>query len=166
LVNLNSTLLWQVINFIILLVLLRHFLYRPVTNMLKSRAQKIEDDLSTAENEKEDAVKLREEYEEQLRNSRGRAQEIIEDAENRALRKAGEIIKEAEQKADLIMENKMKEIEQAKKEALEQLRNEVASISILAAGKLIQERLDQKKHQQLIKSYIAQLDRNKLGGLK
>lgn len=165
-VNINSTILWQVINFLVLLWLLKRYLYGPITEMLKSRAKRIEDDLDYAEKTKEEAEDLKRKYDNQLTGARDKAQQIVEDAEGRAKRKARDIIKEAEKKAENIKENKMKEIEQAKKEAVEQLRNEVASISLLAASKLIQEKMDQEKHKQLIKNYIAKLDKNKLGELQ
>ncbi|MFW6287954.1 MAG: F0F1 ATP synthase subunit B [bacterium] len=165
-VNLNSTLLWQVINFFVLLFLLKRYLYDKIIDVLESRAHNIENDLSTAEKTREDAEALKREYEAQLKSARDEAQNIVEAAETRAKRKARDIIKEAEQKAENIKTNKMKEIEQAKKEAVEQLRSEVASISLLAASKLIQEKMDQEKHKKLIMNYIAKLDKNKLGDLK
>ncbi|WP_230868549.1 F0F1 ATP synthase subunit B [Iocasia frigidifontis] len=166
LVNVNTTMLWQVINFLVLLWLLKRYLYGPITEMLKKRAARIEGDLNAAAEERKEAEKLKEEYEAQLKTARSKSQDIVEDAETRAKKKAREIIKEAEKKAENIKKNKMAEIEQAKKEALAQLRNEVASISLLAASKLIQEKMDQEKHKQLIKSYIAKLDKNKLGELQ
>lgn len=165
-VNINTTMLWQVINFLVLLWLLKRYLYGPITEMLKKRAARIEGDLNAAAEERKEAEKLNEEYEAQLKTARSKSQEIVEDAETRAKKKAREIIKEAEKKAENIKKNKMAEIEQAKKEALAQLRNEVASISLLAASKLIQEKMDQEKHRQLIKNYIAKLDKNKLGELQ
>ncbi|MFP4661378.1 MAG: F0F1 ATP synthase subunit B [Halanaerobiales bacterium] len=165
-VNLNSTLLWQVINFFVILFLLKRYLYDKIIDVLESRANNIENDLSTAEKTREDAEALKREYEAQLKSARDEAQNIVEAAETRARRKAREIIKEAQEKAENIKVNKMKEIEQAKKEAVEQLRNEVASISLLAASKLIQEKLDQEKHKKLIMNYIGKLDKNKLGELQ
>ncbi len=165
-VNLNSTMLWQVINFLVLLWLLKRYLYGPLTDMLKSRSQRIEGDLDHAENVRKEAENLKKEYEDQLKGARDKAQQIVEDAEARAKKKARDIIKEAEKKAENIQDNKMKEIEQAKKEAVEQLKNEVASISLMAASKLIQEKIDQEKHKNLIQNYIAKLDKNKLGELQ
>ncbi|MFW6022007.1 MAG: F0F1 ATP synthase subunit B [Halanaerobiaceae bacterium] len=165
-VSINSTLFWQVFNFAVLLFLLTKYLYGPITNMLKNRAQKIENNLNNAESIKEEAEELKRKYESRLKSARDEAQQIVENAENRAKRKAREIIKEAEKKAENIKENKMKEIEQAKKDAVEQLRNEVASISLMAASKLMQEKMDQEKHKQFIQNYIAKLDKNKLGDLK
>jgi len=166
LVEINSTLLWQVINFLVLLWLLKRYLYGPITEMLDKRSQKINNDLDEAEKRKSDAQELKEKYETELRNARQEAQEIIEQAEDRGKRRAKEIINQAQDEAEKIKENKLAEIEQAKKEALVELRNEVASISLLAAGKIIKEQIDKKKHEQLINQYIEDLNSKKLGEVK
>ncbi len=165
-VEINSTLLWQVINFLVLLWLLKRYLYGPITEMLDKRSQKINNDLDEAEKRKSDAQELKEKYETELRNARQEAQEIIEQAEDRGKRRAKEIINQAQDEAEKIKENKLAEIEQAKKEALVELRNEVASISLLAAGKIIKEQIDKKKHEQLINQYIEDLNSKKLGEVK
>ena len=134
--------------------------------MLDKRSQKINNDLDEAEKRKSDAQELKEKYETELRNARQEAQEIIEQAEDRGKRRAKEIINQAQDEAEKIKENKLAEIEQAKKEALVELRNEVASISLLAAGKIIKEQIDKKKHEQLINQYIEDLNSKKLGEVK
>ncbi len=165
-VEINSTLLWQIINFLVLLWLLKRYLYGPVTEMIDRRSQKINADLDEAENRKKEAQELKKKYEMELNNARQQAQEIIEEAENRGKKQAREIINKARVDAEKIKENKLAEIEQAKKEAATELRNEVASISLLLAGKIIKEQIDQKKHEQLINQYIENLNRDKLGEVK
>lgn len=165
-VSINSTMVWEIINFLVLLWLLKKFLYGPITQILQERSQKIEGDIEQAEKKKEEAEKSKQEYEAELREARDKAQEIIEEAEVRGKKKAKKIIGEAEEEAEQIRENKMKEIEQAKKDARDELRTEVSSISLLVAGKFIQDKLDQEKHEKLIKQYISNLDREKLGEVK
>lgn len=162
-VNINTTMVWEIINFLVLLWLLKRYLYGPITEMLQQRSQKIDSDLEQAEQKKQEAEELKQEYEKELKGARNKAQEMIEEAEARGKKKARQIIKEAGEEADQIKENKLKEIEQAKKDAVNELRSEVASISLLIAGKLIREKLDQQKHEDLINQYIQNLDREQLG---
>jgi len=166
LVEINSTLVWQIINFLVLLWLLKRYLYGPITEMIDKRSQKINDDLDEAENRKKEAQELKEKYEMELKNARQQAQEIIEEAENRGKKQAREIINRARADAEKVKENKLAEVEQARKEAVAELRNEVASISMLLAGKIIKEQMDHKKHEQLINQYIEDLNRDKLGEVK
>ncbi len=131
--------------------------------MLEKRAEQINGDLDQAKSEREDAEKLKEEYKEKLQEARSEAQQIIDEAEDRANKRAKDILKKADEKAEKLKEKKMQEIEQAKKEALTQLRDQIAGYTVLAAGKLIQEQLDVKKHEQLVNEFISELDKSKLG---
>jgi F-type H+-transporting ATPase subunit b len=158
--------LWQLVNFFILLYLLRRYLYSPIKDMLDQRAAQINGDLDDAEARREEAEELKAEYEQKLKNAHSEAQDIIDNAETRANKKAKDIINNAEEKAENLKAKKLEEIEQAKKEAAAELRDSIADYTILAANKLIQEQLDEDKHQQMIMDFIDQLDKEKLGELQ
>jgi len=166
LVNINTTMLWQLVNFFVLLFLLRKFLYSPIKEMLDKRAAQINGDLDDAEARREEAEELKAEYEQKLKNARSEAQEIVDNAETRANKKAKDIINKAEERAENLKAKKLEEIEQAKKEAAAELRDSIADYTVLAANKLIQEQLDEDKHQQMIMDFIDQLDKEKLGELQ
>ena len=165
-VNINSTMLWEVINFLVLLWLLKRFLYQPLTDMLDKRKNRIEGDLEEARQKKKEAEELKRKYENELKNAREKAQEIVEEAEERGKEKAKEIVEEAKDDAERIKERNMEEIAQAKEDALDELRSEVASISLMAASKFLKEKLDEKEHKELINNYIENLDKKKLGEAK
>ena len=165
-VNINTTMLWEVINFFVLLWLLKRFLYEPMTNMLDKRKNKIESDLEEAKEKKKEARELKKKYENELKNARQEAQEIVENAEERGKKKAEEIVENAREEAQRIKERNEAEIEQAKEEALSELRTEVSSISIMVASKFLKEKLDEKEHKELINQYIEDLDAKKLGEAK
>ncbi len=165
-VEINSTFVWQVINFLVLLWLLKKYLYGPITEMLDKRSQKVKNDLDEAEKRKKEAEELKEKYKAELKNARNEAGKIIENAESKAKDRAREITEQARKDAEKIKEDKLAEIERAKKEAVTELRDEVAAISLLAAGKIIKEQINREKHEQLIKQYIESLDREKLGEIK
>lgn len=162
-VNINTTMLWQLLNFFILLFLLRKYLYNPIKDILDKRAAQINGDLDDADARREEAEELKAKYEQKLKDARSDAQEIVDNAESRANKKAKDIINQAEARAEKLKAKKLEEIEQAKKEAAAVLRDEIADYTILAANKLIQEQLDQEKHQQMIMDFIDDLDAEKLG---
>ena len=165
-VNINTTMLWQLLNFFVLLYLLRKFLYSPIKEILDKRAAQINGDLDDAEARREEAKEIKAEYEEKLKNAHSEAQEIVDNAETRANKKAKNIINEAEEKAESLKAKKLEEIEQAKKEAAAELRDSIADYTVLAANKLIREQLDEKKHQQMIMDFIDELDKEELGELQ
>ncbi len=165
-VNINTTMLWQLLNFFVLLYLLRKFLYSPIKEILDKRAAQINGDLDDAEARKEEAKEIKVKYEQKLKNAHVEAQEIVDNAETRANKKAKDIINKAEEKAENLKAKKLEEIEQAKKEAAAELRDSIADYTILAANKLIREQLDENKHQQMIMDFIDDLDKEKLGELQ
>ena len=134
--------------------------------MLDKRAAQINGDLDDAEARREEAEEIKAEYEQKLKNARSEAQEIVDNAETRANKKAKDIINKAEERAENLKAKKLEEIEQAKKEAAAELRDSIADYTVLAANKLIQEQLDEDKHQQMIMDFIDQLDKEKLGELQ
>jgi len=158
--------LWQLLNFFVLMFLLRRYLYDPIKNILDQRAAQINGDLDDAEEQKEEAEELKVEYEQKLKNAHIEAQEIVDNAESRANKKAKNIINKAEERAENLKAKKLEEIEQAKKEAAAELRDEIADYTVQAANKLIQEQLDEDKHHQMIMDFIDQLDKEKLGELQ
>jgi len=158
--------LWQLVNFFILLFLLRKFLYSPIKEMLDQRAAQINGDLDDAEARREESEELKAEYEQKLKNAHSEAQKIVDNAETRANKKAKDIINQAEERAENLKAKKLEEIEQAKKEAAAELRDSIADYTVLAANKLIQEQLDENKHQQMIMDFIDQLDSEKMGELQ
>ncbi|MFP4198270.1 MAG: F0F1 ATP synthase subunit B [Halanaerobium sp.] len=165
-VNINTTMLWQLLNFFVLLFLLRKYLYTPIKDILDKRAAQINGDLDDAEARRKEAEELKAKYEQKLKNARSEAQEIVDNAESRANKKAKDIMNKAEERAEKLKAKKLEEIEQAKKEAAAELRDSIADYTVLAANKLIQEQLDENKHQQMIMEFIDQLDQEKLGELQ
>jgi F-type H+-transporting ATPase subunit b len=158
--------LWQLLNFFVLLYLLRKFLYSPIKEILDKRAAQINGDLDDAEARREEAKEIKNKYEQKLKNAHSEAQEIVDNAETRANKKAKNIINEAEEKAENLKAKKLEEIEQAKKEAAAELRDSIADYTVLAANKLIREQLDEKKHKQMIMDFIDELDKEELGELQ
>ena len=149
-----------------LLFLLRRYLYDPIKNILDQRAEQINGDLDDADARRQEAEELKSEYEQKLKNAHSEAQKIVDNAESRANKKAKNIINQAEERAENLKAKKLEEIEQAKKEAAAELRDEIADYTVQAANKLIQEQLDEDKHQQMIMNFIDQLDKEKLGELQ
>lgn len=164
--SINSTMLWTIINFLVLIYLLGRFLYKPLLKIIDQRRAKIQADLDQAAAEKTKAAELTEKYQTRVERAREEAQEIISAAEKRGNERREEIIAEARNEAKRIKERATEEIKQAKRQALGQLRDEVSKISLLIAQKFLEESVDKKRHQNLVEEFITQLDRDELGGSK
>ncbi len=162
-VDVNGTLLIQIVNFIVLCVLLGHFCYKPVLKVLDDRKNRIKSDLDAAEKSKADANQLKYSYEEKLREAQAKASEIVDKAVKEAKVQAEAQIKEAHAAIEKEKENATKQIERERKEALEELKAEVASLSCEIAAKIISKNMTPDMNDRLIAESIEKLDARKTG---
>jgi F-type H+-transporting ATPase subunit b len=137
---------------------MRRFLFKPVTEFMEKRSRDIENNIEAANKMKEEALKLRGEYEKQLGQIRDEAQGILKEAHIKGERNREEIIKEAKRDADELIKRAEKEIDRAKDKAMSQLREQIVSISLLAAGKVIEKNLDEKTHKDIVVQFIEEVD--------
>ncbi len=149
-------LITQIINFAILLFLLYRFLYNPMLNMLQQRRERIREGLAEAERVRAEAEEQRKQYEQELARERQESQARIQKAMQASEEARGEIITEARKEADQIKARAREEIEYERRQALEQLRTQVADLSILAAKRILDGAIDEGVHRQLIQSFIDQ----------
>jgi len=157
LVELSWNFVFQIINTIILYLVLKKFLFVPVTEFIKGRRNEIQDSFDEADNKNEKADKLKSQYELKLDNVKEESQEILIEAKKNAEKKGTEIIKESKEEAAKLKEKAHTEIEQEKKKAINDLKDEISSISILAASKVLEHEVDEKTNKKLVEDFIKEV---------
>ena len=157
LVEINWTLAFQIVNTIILYVILKKLLFKPVTEFMAARQNGIVESMQEAEGKNEQADKLMQEYQLKLAGVQDEGREIIKDASKRAEERANEIVNSAQDEASKIKERTEAEIKREQQKAVNALKNEVASMAIMAAGKIINKNLDVNEHNQLISEFIDEV---------
>lgn len=162
-VDLNGTLLMQIVNFVILCAILGHFCYKPVLKVLDDRKNRIKNDLDNAAKSKEDAAKLKESYEAALRDAQAKAQEIVDKAVKEAKVQAQAQIDEAHEAIAKTKEQASLQIERERKDALEDLKAQVAVLSCDIAAKIISKNMTPDANDRIIADSIAKLDAKKAG---
>jgi F-type H+-transporting ATPase subunit b len=152
--------IWTVVTFVLLLIVLNKFAWKPLLRALHDRESSIRGTLEHAENAKAEAEKILEENRKQLAKAGEEAQKIL--AEGRALgdKLKQEIVDQANQQSRRMVDQARLEIERDKETAIAQLRGEVASLALLAAGKILNETLDAQKHRALIDDSLSRLPKN------
>jgi len=150
------TLITQIVSFIILLVLLRVFAYKPIMKMMDERARRIKDSLEQAEAVKQQSVTAEAELKKQIEQVNREGQGRIE----RAI-KAGEEVKlkaeaDAKKEAETLLTRARAEIRQERDEAIGDVRKEFADLTVLAAGKVIGKSLDKADHRELIEKVLQE----------
>ncbi len=139
-----------IINFIVLFVLLRLFLYKPVLKMLDERAKRTKEAMELAEVTKKEYEQARAEVQKQIEKGRQEAQAIIAQAMQVGERLKEESRQEATKQAQVIVDRTRAELETERDKIVGDLRREFVDIAISAAGKVIKETLDKEKHRKLI----------------
>ena len=162
-VDVNGTLLIQIINFIVLCAILGHFCYKPVLKVLDARKERIKNDLDAAARSKAAAARLKETYEGQLREARVQAQDIVNKAVKEAQIQAQAQIDAAHVAIEKEKDNATKQIERERKDALEDLKTQVAALSCDIAAKIISKNMTPDTNDRIISDSIAKLDAEQAG---
>lgn len=145
-----------VINFIVLLVLLRLFLYKPVLKMLDERARRTQEAMDLAEATKKEYEQAKVEVQRQIDQGREEAQALISQALQTGERLKEESREEAAKQAQSMIERTRAELESEREKTVDHLRKEFVEIAIAAAEKVIRETLDKEKHRKLIEETLQQ----------
>ncbi|MDD2212267.1 MAG: F0F1 ATP synthase subunit B [Clostridia bacterium] len=151
-----SDMIWAIINFLILVVILNKFLFKPLLKTMDARKDEIKQDLDAAAQANAEAQKTKEEYLKQMEEAKADAQQIIVQATKIGEETREKLVNQAQEEASRMAEKAREMIRLEKDEALRQLRDEVASLVVMAAGKVIEQTIDLEAHEQLIREFIAE----------
>jgi F-type H+-transporting ATPase subunit b len=145
-----------VVNFIILFILLRLFLYQPVLKMLDERAKRTKEGMELAEATKKEYEQVKGEVQKQIDKGRQEAQALIAQALQTGERLKEESREEATRQAQVIIDRTRAELESEREKLVDSLRKEFVDVAISAAEKVIKETLDEEKHRKLIEETLQQ----------
>lgn len=148
-VNFNATLIAQILNFLILVFVLAKFAYKPVVRIMDERKNKIAGDLEAAEKAKDEAEAIKAEYAAKLANARQEAQAIIDNARKTAQAAHDKIVAETKAEQDQIIATAKEAIALEKKKAMDDIRVQVISLSMIAAGKIVEQKLGSEEDKKL-----------------
>ena len=149
--------LFYLIMFIIMLLIVKHFAWGPVTKMMDKRATKISNDIDSAEKARKEAEDLAAKRQTALENSRTEAAGIIDRAKQNGEQQKVSIVNAANEEVKTMKANAKKDIQQEKQDALSSVKNDVAELSIEIASKIIQKELTPESQKELVDSYIEGL---------
>ncbi len=155
--NINITLIFQIIVFIAFIWITKRYIWPPIMNALEQRRETIADGLAAAEKGQKDlelaAIKSRE----QLAEAKLNASRIVESAHQRA----NHIIEEAKSKArhegERLIKLAQEEIEQQHIESRQQLLKEVSGIAVAGAERILQKEIDKASNDRLVKDLVSEI---------
>jgi F-type H+-transporting ATPase subunit b len=147
----------SIANLLLLTLILKKFLFKPVQNILASRQNQVDELYGAAERTKAMAEEDKKLYSAKLAGAVEEAEQIVRSATQRADRQSDEIIADAHRKAAETMKRAEEDIEQAKKKAMDDLKNEISDISVQIAEGVVGRELNGDDHRELIDSFIEKL---------
>ena len=145
----------QLINFGVLLLILRLFLYKPVLRILDERKRRIEEGLNRAEQAAEQASASQEEARRAMDEARAEGRELVARSQQTADRLRVELEERARADAEQIVTRAREEIQSERDQAIQQLRREFTDLTMAAAERVIGQSLDRDAHQRLIDEVLV-----------
>ncbi|KRL00135.1 F0F1 ATP synthase subunit B [Liquorilactobacillus capillatus] len=149
--------IFYLVLFIVLMALLKHFAWGPVSEMMEKRADKISGDLDSAEEARKKAEDLAAQRQTALKDSHSEASKIIDRAKKNGEQQKVTIVSDAQEKAQTLKMNAKEDISRERQDALDSVKNDVAELSIEIASKIIRKDLNADDQKALIDTYIEGL---------
>lgn len=160
-VDLNGTLIIQFLNFFVLVAILAKFAYKPIRKVLEERKNKIASDLDGAQQARDAAEQMKAAYQQQIQNAHAEAQAIIDKAIKRADKEAQAQLAAVRDQITREKEVAQAEIANEREAAIREMRNEVVTLSMAVAEKLLKKSMDTDTNKKFVSDCL-----NKLGTQK
>ena len=158
--------LWTLIAFGITYYVLSKLAFPRIATALDKRRTAIDDSIDAAMKTKAEADELLEEYRARLKEAREQADDIVARSRRAAEAHQDEAKVAAKQYREELMETTRKDIENETRRALEEIRKEVAGLTLIATEKVTRKSLDDEDHRRLIEEALSEVDFSALGGEK
>jgi F-type H+-transporting ATPase subunit b len=153
----GATLLFQIINFLVLLWLLNRFLFRPLRQKLGERRTTISDTLQNARDQEVEAAQLRKMWEERQRQAELQAEEILQQAQREAEERRAELLEEARMQMDRLMEDMRSDLERQRDELLAVSYDDILDAIINVSGNVVQSVTTRRTHDDLVTNFAASI---------
>ena len=154
--------IWTLLVFGISLYVLAKLAFPRIAEALDKRQKAIEDSIDTSERVKREAEQLLEEYRQRLAEARGQADEIVARARKTGEAHENEVLAEAKAKREEMMEQTRRDIEAETRRAIQEIRKEVADLTVAATEKVTRKSLTDDDQRRLVEEALAELDFNAL----
>lgn len=149
-----GTIVFTLINTLIIFILFKVFLFKPVGKILDKRNEMAAAEIAEAKRAKESAAKTEQEYIEKLAKAKEEAADIMKQATLRAQKREEEIVNEANQKAAEIKARAEENIERDKQRAVNNIKDEISDIVIMAASKVVEKEISTKDNEAIIADFL------------
>lgn len=151
------TLIAVICNLFIQLFIVKKFFLDKILAVLDARRTAADKEITDAQNAKDEAMRIKKTYEENMLQANAKASEILTSAQKAASERSEKIIGQAQQQAAQIKSKASADIAQEKKKAINDAKNEISGLAMAIAGKVVERELAQEDQSQLIDRFIEEL---------
>lgn len=148
------TLVFTIINIIVLYIILKKLLFKPVAKHMDNRSKKIQEALDLAEEAKKKVDEMKEEYDAKLRLAKEEGNQIVDDYKKRADKEYEKALITAKNESQLIIQNAKQELEVEKEQLISEVKKEMQGLVLEASQKILKENLDNESNRRLISDFI------------
>ena len=152
-----GTIVFTLINTLIIFLIFKIFLFKPVGKVLDKRKEMAAKAITDAENAKAAAEAAEKEYNERLADAKAQADEIVKQATLRAQKREEEIVSEANQKAADIRAKAEENIERDKQRAINEVKDQISELVVMAASKVVEKELSASDNEEIISSFLSEV---------
>jgi F-type H+-transporting ATPase subunit b len=152
-----SKLIATLINFLILFLILKHYLFKPVNNMIDKRQNEIVDKINKTDEDMKKAEALKNENDKILSGAKNDGINIVEGYKVKAEQLSSDIVKGARDEADTIIKRAKTEAERQTEKAADEMKNQIVDLAVLMSSKALGETINEDQHRRLIKDFIVKV---------
>lgn len=148
--------IWPAVNLLLLFIVLKIFLFKPVNKIMDERTRSIQNDIDSAKKSREEAEALKQKYADDLSNAKEEARRIIMKAQDDAAAEKAVLMERSKEDADKLVADANKAIENERRRVLQQAQSQIADLAIEAASKIIGENVDDEKNRRIVDEFLSE----------
>lgn len=148
------TVIFQILNLLLLMVLFKKYLFKPVMEILEKRQAEIEGHYQEAQQAETDAKAMKADYESKMAGARQEADRVIKTATESANAMSASIVEEARTQADQLKRRAQTEIDLERRRAFDEVKGELSGIALDIASQVIEREVNEKDHEAFIDEFI------------
>ena len=148
------TIIFQILNLLLLMVLFKKYLFKPVTEILEKRQAEIEGHYQEAQQAETDAKAMKADYESKMAGARQEADRVINTATESANAMSASIVEDARTQADQLKRRAQTEIDLERRRAFDEVKGELSGIALDIASQVIEREVNEKDHEAFINEFI------------
>ncbi|WP_339060878.1 F0F1 ATP synthase subunit B [Tepidibacillus marianensis] len=150
----------QILAFALLFLLLKKYAFGPLLKVMTQRQESIREQINLAEKNRQETEKMLKDNNEAVQKARIEAHEIVELARVNSVKQAEDIVETAKRETERMKEQAIHEIQNEREKAVAALREQVGSLSVLLASKILEKELDMKEQSKLIDDFMKQVGKS------